>query len=234
MKFLKVFLAIVFLSGMAFAKMDNNGSGLKMPKNYRAVPLAKAEILQDGKEKMFCPKCGMTLPMFYRTNHAAKVDGKMQQFCSMYCLVEAMNDGAKVEDIKVVDNSTLKFIDANKAYYVVGSSKPATMAKKVSKYAFGTKEAAQDFAKKFGGKVMSFDEALAIAKKDFKSDTEAKNMRQAKMAKMGKMIYNKKCQKIDQKFKTAAEAKAYIKANNVCGKIRGKALQAVGLYLISK
>jgi len=234
MKFLKIILAIIFLSGMAFAKMDNNGGGMKMPKNYRAVPFAKAEILQDGKEKMFCPKCGMTLPMFYRTNHAATVDGKVQQFCSMYCLVEAMNDGAKVENVKVVDNTTLKFIDANKAFYVVGSSKPATMAKKVSKYAFGTKEAAEDFAKKFGGKVMSFDEALAIAKKDFESDTKAKNMRQAKMAKMGEEIYSKKCKKIDQKFKTAAEAKAYITENNVCSNLKGKALQAVGLFLISK
>jgi len=233
MKFLTTILAILFLSGMALAKMDNNG-GMKMPKNYRAVPFAKAEILQDGKEKMFCPKCGMTLPMFYRTNHAANVDGKVKQFCSMYCLVEAMNGGSKVSDVKVVDNTTLKFIDASKAFYVVGSSKPATMAKKVSKYAFGTKEAADKFAKKFGGEVMSFDKALAVAKKDFKSDSEAKKMRQAKMAKMGKMVYGKKCKEINQKFKTAAEAKAYIKENSVCGKIKGKALQAVALYLISK
>jgi len=227
MKLLKLLTLAIFAISYLQAQMH-------MPKNYRAVPFNKAEILQSGETKMFCPKCGMTLPMFYRTNHAAKVDGKMQQFCSMYCLVEAMNSGAKVEDIKVVDNTTLKFIDANKAFYVVGSSKPATMAKKVSKYAFGTKEAAQKFAKEFGGKVMSFKEALEIAKKDFQSDSQAKKMRQAKAAKKGEMIYKKKCQKIDKKFNSVAEAKAYIKTNKVCGDIKGKPLQAVGLYLINR
>ena len=233
MKLLK--LLIIAIVGIGFLSAQQmQMKKMHMPKDFRAVPFQKAQILQSGKAKMFCPKCGMTLPMFYRTNHAAKVDGKMQQFCSMYCLVEAINSGAKVEDIKVVDNSTLKFIDANKAYYVVGSSKPATMAKKISKYAFGTKEAAYNFAKKFGGKVMSFQEALEIAKKDFKSDSQAKKMRQAKMAKMGEKIYNKKCKKIDIKFTSPAQAKAYIKSNKICGDIKGKPLQAVGLYLISR
>jgi len=230
MKLLKAFLTAI----IATVFLQAQGGGMKMPKNYRAVPFEKAEILQTGKDKMFCPKCGMTLPMFYRTNHAATVDGKVQQFCSMYCLVEAMNSGAKVEDVKVVDNSTLKFIDANKAFYVVGSNKPATMAKKVSKYAFGTEEAAKKFAQEFGGKVMSYKDALEIAKKDFDSDTEAKKMRQAKAAKKGEMIYNKRCKKIDVKFDNVAQAKAYINENKVCGNLTGKPLQAVGLYLISK
>ena len=228
MRLLKLFLVAIIAT---FLHAQN---GLKMPKNYRAVPFNKAQILQTGKNKMFCVKCGMTLPMFYRTNHAAKVNGKIEQFCSLYCLVEEMQSGAKVEDIKVVDNTTLKFIDANKAFYVVGSSKPATMAKKISKYAFGTKEAAEEFAKKFGGKVMSFNEALQIAKRDFDSDTKAKNMRQAKAAKKGEMIYSKKCKKTDKKFNSVAEAKAYIKENNLCGNIKGKPLQAVGLYLYKR
>jgi len=208
--------------------------GKMMPRNYRMVPMAKAQILQEGPEKMYCPKCGMTLPMFYRTNHAAKVDGKTEQFCSMYCLIEEMNSGKKVTDVQVVDNTTLKFIPAEKAFYVVGSSKPATMAKKVSKYAFGTEEAAKEFAAKFGGKVMAYDEALALAKKDYESDTAAKKMRQAKGAKKGEMIYKKKCQPIDKMFKNVAEAKAYITANNVCGNLKGKPLQAVGLYLMNR
>jgi nitrous oxide reductase accessory protein NosL len=158
-KLLVVLIAFMGLMGVVQAK------GLKMPTNYRAVPFAKAQILQQGEGKMFCVKCGMTLPMFYRTNHAAKIDGKTEQFCSMYCLIEEMNSGKKVTDVQVVDNTTLKFIPASKAFYVVGSSKPATMAKKVSKYAFGTEQAAKDFAAKFGGEVMRYDAALALAKK---------------------------------------------------------------------
>jgi len=236
-KFMIALAVMVGLVGIAQAEgMANPGmkKGKMMPKNYRMVPMAKAQILQEGPEKMYCPKCGMTLPMFYRTNHAAKVDGKTEQFCSMYCLIEEMNSGKKVTDVQVVDNTTLKFIPAEKAFYVVGSSKPATMAKKVSKYAFGTEEAAKAFAEKFGGKVMTYDEALALAKKDYESDTAAKKMRQAKGAKKGAMVYKKKCQPIDKTFKNVAEAKAYITANKVCGDLKGKPLQAVGLYLMSR
>ncbi len=227
----KIFFFLVFFFSFAFAQMQGMPAMKKgmMMHNFRAVPMNKAQILQNGKAKMFCPKCGMTLPMFYRTNHAAKVNGKIEQFCSMHCLVDAMNN-AKVTDIQVVDNTTLKFIPVEKAWYVVGSSKPATMSK-VSKYAFGTKEAAQDFAKKYGGKVMKFEEALAIAKRDFEKESKMIHMKQAKMAKMGEMIYKKRCKPITVKFNSTAEAKAYIQANNLCQHIKGKALQAVGLYL---
>jgi len=233
MKKLLVFLVTLFT--FAYAQMQGMPEmkkGMKMH-NFRAVPFKKAQILQDGKAKMFCSKCGMTLPMFYKTNHAAKVDGKMQQFCSMHCLVEAMSSGAKVSDIKVVDNTTLKFIPVDKAWYVVGSSKPATMSK-VSKYAFGTKEAAQKFAKENGGKVMRFSEVLAMAKKAFEKESKMIKMKQAKMAKMGEKIYKSRCKPILEKFNSTAEAKAYIKANSSCGDIKGKPLQAVGLYLKSR
>ena len=239
-RMVKVMASAILLLGMVSAAqaegMETMGAHkpMKMPTNFRMVPFAKAQIFQKGKTKMFCPKCGMTLPMFYRTNHAATVDGKVEQFCSMYCLVEEMNSGKKVTDVKVVDNTTLTFIDATKAFYAVGSSKPATMAKKISKYAFGTQEAAEAFAKKFGGKVMRYADALSLAKKDFAGDTKARKMRQAKAAKTGEKIYKKKCKPIAEKFTTAGEAKAYIKANHVCGDIKGKPLQAVGLYLIGR
>jgi len=236
-KFIIALAVMVGLVGIAQAeemRTPGGHKGLHMPKNYRAVPFAKAQILQEGPDRLYCVKCGMTLPMFYRTNHAAKVDGKTEQFCSMYCLVEEMNSGKKVSDVRVVDNSTLKFIPAAKAFYVVGSSKPATMAKKVSKYAFGTEAAAQAFAEKFGGRVMAYDAALALAQKDYESDTAAKKMRQAKAAKKGAMIYKKRCQPIAKTFKNVAEAKAYITANNVCGDLKGKPLQAVGLYLLRR
>jgi len=38
--------------------------------------------------------------------------------------IEELKGGKKVENIQVVDNSTLKFISAKDAWYVVGSSKP--------------------------------------------------------------------------------------------------------------
>ncbi len=211
--------------GMHHAKM--------MPKSYRALPLSQVQILQKGEEKLYCPKCGMNLPMFYRTNHAAKVDGKMEQFCSMHCLVEEIKSGKKISDIMVVDNTTLKFIPAKSAWYVVGSSKPATMSR-VSKYAFGTKEDALRFAGKFGGKVVPFEEALKIAKSDYENEAAMIAKRQAMMIKKGAMIYKKMCKPVDKKsFGSAAEAKSYITNHKLCGDLKGKPLQAVGLYLKS-
>jgi nitrous oxide reductase accessory protein NosL len=229
-KILFVFLLLFTLLGAHENMQTFNKKPLFMPKNFRAVPITKATILQSGKAKMFCPKCGMNLPMFYRTNHAATVDGKVMQFCSMHCLIEAMQNSKEVKDIKVVDNSTLKFIDAKKAFYVVGSSKPATMSK-VSKYAFATKKAALEFAKKYGGEVMDFKQALNLAKKEFEADSKLIKMRQAKMAKKGEKIYKQKCKAVDKKFTSIAEAKAYIVQNKICPDLKGKALQAVGIYL---
>ncbi len=201
---------------------------------YQAVPMNKAQIIQNGKEKAYCPNCGMTLRMFYKTNHAATVNGKVKQYCSMHCLAEDAVKGLNPTDIKVVDNTTLKFIPAKDAFYVVGSNKPATMSK-VSKYAFGTKDAAMAFAKENGGKVLSFDEAFAIAKKAYKKEAMMINKKQHMMAKKGEMIFAKKCSadKLPH-FNSTADAKAYIKSHGICGKMMGKPLQAVGLYLYFK
>jgi len=139
----------------------------KMPTRFQSVDVSKAQIVQDGKAKMSCTVCGMNLPKFYKTNHASDVDGKKHQFCSIHCLAKTMNEGKKVEKMQVVNNEDLKFIDAKKAWYVVGSSKAGTMSK-VSKYAFAHVVKAKAFAKEFGGKVMNFNATLALAKKESK------------------------------------------------------------------
>jgi len=227
-------VAILSLVGILNAKESKidrvHHKGMHMPTDFRAVPMAKVQLLQKGDNKLFCPKCGMNLPIFYRTNFSAKVDGKVEQFCSMHCLIEEIKSGKNVEDIQVVDNSTLKFIPAKDAYFVVGSSKPATMSK-VSKYAFAKKEEAEEFAKRFGGKVMKFDNALKIAEGAYNKEAQMISHKQAMMAKKGQKLYEANCKKIDKKFNSTAEAKSYIKSNNICPTLKGRALQAVGLYL---
>ncbi len=199
--------------------------------NYRAVDVSKATILQKGDQKMYCPVCGMTLPLFYKTNHAAKHNGHDKQYCSIHCAVQDKEvNKNNLTDFRVVDNSSLKFIDSNKAYFVVGSKKPATMSM-ISKYAFGTKEDAQKFVNQFGGKIMMFNELYSSVKETLSSEIQKVNMKQAKAAKKGEMLYNKMCKKIDKRFKSTAEAKAYIEINNICGNMKGKELQMVGLYL---
>lgn len=137
------------------------------PSMFQSVTQKEALLLQDGKEKESCPRCGMNLPKYYKTNHSASLDGKTYQYCSIHCLQDHLYDGVSLKNPLVVDVATLKFIDATKAYYVVGSSVKGTMSR-VSKYAFATKERAELFQKENGGEIIDFYQALEVAKKDFK------------------------------------------------------------------
>jgi nitrous oxide reductase accessory protein NosL/ferredoxin len=134
---------------------------------FQSVPFKDATLLQDGREKLSCSMCGMNLPQYYKTNHSAKLDGKIKQYCSIHCLCEdLLIKKQPLTDINVVDVKSLKFIDAKSAFYVVKSTKPATMSG-VSKYAFASKEDALLFIQENGGELASFDEALSLALEDF-------------------------------------------------------------------
>ncbi len=238
MKLKTLFAAIVaiLLVSACSAKQDTHQPAVQpqkkmMKKMFQSVPMAKATILQSGDARMFCPQCGMNLPMFYKTNHVAEVDGKVKQYCSLHCLVEDKEINHKdLKNIKVVDVTTLKFIPVEKATYVVGSNVKGTMSM-VSKYAFGTKEAAEAFAKVHGGKVTDFTGAYEEAKKDFANDSAMIAKKQAMMAKKGAVLYARKCQPTDKKFTSPAEAKAYIMKNELCHGVNPKQLQAIGLFL---
>ncbi len=202
--------------------------------DFRVIPPKQAQILQEGKAKMFCPVCGMTLPMFYKTNHAADVKGKTHQYCSIHCMhEEGMLNGEAVKSPQVVDNDTLKFIPAISAFYVVGSNKPATMAT-VSKYAFAQESSAQKFAKDFGGKVMGYEEVSKVVSEGLKADIKMIKKRQYKAAQMGEKIYQKVCKQTPQRFTSVADAKVYLQESGICGNLKGKEFQQVGLFLAGK
>lgn len=153
--------------GKCAASMKASDAPKTVRKMFQSVSKDKAMLVQSGKEKASCVKCGMHLPMFFKTNHVTTVAGKAKQYCSIHCLAEVLQSGAALKDIKVVDTNHLKFIDATKASYVVGSRKKGTMSR-VSKYAFSSKTEAEAFAKEYGGEVVGFKAALKVAKDDFK------------------------------------------------------------------
>ena len=211
-------------------RMQGAGKSHKMMRLFQSVPPQKATILQSGKAKAFCPECGMTLSMFFKTNHSGKIEGKAEQFCSIHCLVKALKQGKKIEDIQVVDTTSLAFIDAKKAYYVVGSHKRGTMTR-VSKYAFAKKADAQAFMAKNGGDLTNFEGALKEATADFPKDTQMVAKKQMTMAKKGEILYGKMCRPTTQTFASTAEAKAFVLSEKLCKPLNGKQLQAIGLYL---
>jgi len=233
MKKIVLLLAALVMVGSNSMAEEMMATGKKMPTRFQAVSADKAVILQEGESKMYCPKCGMTLPMFYKTNHAADVDGKTTQFCSIHCLAEAMADGSKVTNVKVVDNTTLEFIDVIKAWYVMGSSKPGTMSM-TSKYAFAKKSDAEKFAKEFGGRVMTYYDVLDSVKSTLVKESAMVKKKQAMAAQKGEMMYNNMCTPVDVNFTSTAEAKTYLMKEKPCGEIKGKQLQAIGIYLNSR
>ncbi len=226
----KILLTLLALGTLATFAQAEEAKPKKMTKMFQSVSKGEATLLQEGKAKPFCPECGMTLPMFYKTNHAATVDGKVKQYCSIHCVVEDTQKGSKLTDIKVVDVTSLKFISVEKATYVVGSTKKGTMTM-VSKYAFANKADAEAFAKANGGKVMDYSAAYKAAESDFAKDSKMVAKKQAMMAEKGKMMYGKMCQKTDKKFATTAEAKAFMVENKLCKDLNPKQMQAIGLYL---
>ena len=229
MKKMILLLAFTLLSHYSFAD-EAQTTGHKMPTQFQAVPMDKAQIVQEGENKMFCPECGMTLPMFYKTNHSAMVNGKNTQYCSIHCLAKIITQEENVTEIKVVDNTTLKFVDASTAWYVVGSDKAGTMSM-VSKYAFAQKADAEAFAKSFKGEIKNFDETLALVKKTLAKESTMVAQRQAMMAKNGEALYTKMCQATTASFASVADAKAYLAKEKPCGEINEMQQQAIALYL---
>ena len=191
-------------------------------------------LLQESKNRSWCPVCGMSLKMFYKTSHAMELkDGKKLHFCSMRCLSSKLKkDNSK--NIFVVDAKTEKIIDAKKAYYVIGSKVQGTMAM-ISKLAFLQEDDAKEFKSTYGGEIVNFEKALEMAIKSLEADNKkrAKKIKK-KMIPMGKKIYEKRCQKIDlSKLDTVADIKTHIIENSICKKLNPKQLQATALYLKS-
>ncbi len=157
-------LTMVGLVLMVSTSASNKMSGAS--DNFQSVMPQQSILLQSGPEKESCSRCGMNLIMFYKTNHAAKLNGHQYQYCSLHCLTEHENSGAKLSEKKVVDVLTLKFIDINDAQYVVGSDIDGTMSR-VSKYVFRHEKNAKIFQSKFGGIIMDYNDAKKVSQQDF-------------------------------------------------------------------
>lgn len=219
---MKFFLKILFVLSLFF------GVGLADEVKFNKMS-ENPEFLQTGEGKEFCPICGMSIKHNYKTSHASvHKDGTKTQYCSIRCLV-ADND-AILDEVKVTDAKSEKIIDANKAFYVVGSKVKGTMSK-VSKFAFENENDAKDFIKNFGGEIKTFKEAVQIAKNSLAAENaERSKMLKKKMYPKGKKIYENKCQKIDvEKFSKINKLKAEVLKS--CKDIEPKKAQAVTRYL---
>ncbi len=200
---------------------------------FQTVPKEKAKLIKTDSSKEFCNVCGMNLVKYYKTNHSVEYkNGHKEQYCSLHCLAEVHRNYAdKMKIIQVVDTNSLDLIDAKKAFYVIGSSKEGTMSA-ISEYAFSKKDEAEKFKKEFGGEIFSFKESLEKAKNKLTKENELLDKKRVQMAKKGKNIFEKMCNKIElPEFNAIGEAKKYIIDNSICKNLDEQMLQSVSIYL---
>ena len=159
-------ILIIFVIALLFIGCGPEKNPTVKTVMFQSVSEESAILVQDGSEKTSCTRCGMNLIKFYKTSHSATIDNKVYQYCSIHCLIDHLAEGRSLDDPKVVDASSLKFIDIRAAHYVVGSNKKGTMTQ-ISKYAFSKEEDAKKFQADNSGKIMNFFKAMEIVKKDF-------------------------------------------------------------------
>ncbi|MDO9079864.1 MAG: nitrous oxide reductase accessory protein NosL, partial [Desulfuromonadales bacterium] len=128
----------------------------------------QAEDQMDIPRHRECSECGMDRKAYgFSRMLVIFPDGKEVGVCSLHCAVLVM-DNHKAEPVKallVADRNSHDLVPAEKAFWVLGGKKRGVMTMR-AKWAFTSKEAAQDFVKEYGGEIVTWDAALSAAKTD--------------------------------------------------------------------
>jgi len=121
--------------------------------------------LQKYTDKEKCDNCGMDRNKWARTRHEFQTSKGRFYTCSLHCVaVMSMKLKEEPKNVKVAEYlHPERMLDADKTFYVIGSTAPGTMTPK-SKIAFSSKEEAEKFAEKYGGTVSNFEGTLNEAK----------------------------------------------------------------------
>ena len=136
-----------------------------------------------------CPLCGMDRNKFnFSRVFIVYDDGSTFGACSLHCAAidMAVNIDKGPVKIWVGDYNTKGLIDGEEAFWVIGGKKMGVMTKR-AKWAFGTKQAAEQFIQQFGGQLSNFEEAAKAAYEDMYQDTrmirEKRKMKRMRMKK---------------------------------------------------
>ena len=152
-----------------------------------AVTLTVFAQGDDIKQFPSCKYCGMDRDKFAHSRMLIEYDdGTSVGTCSIHCAaVElALTIDKTPKSLMVGDALTKKLIDAEKATWVVGGSKPGVMTAR-AKWAIEKKEDAEKFVKENGGSLSSFDGAIKLAYEDMYQDTKMIRERRAMKKKAG-------------------------------------------------
>jgi copper chaperone NosL len=109
-----------------------------------------------------CGQCGMDLSKFTKTQYEIHwIDETVTKTCGVQCgLTQQILHKDRFKSSMAKDYRTGKLFDAKAGLYVFGSKVVADMAPGF--IAFQQRTDAEAFQKESGGRVLSFDEALAL------------------------------------------------------------------------
>jgi len=133
-----------------------------------AGPAPAAPPRDDIAGHRDCGQCGMDRKAYgYSRMLIVYGDGSETGVCSLHCAVTELDrqGGKPVASLLAADRDTRRLIDAATAVWVLGGKKRGVMTER-AKWAFGTREAAQRFVDTEGGRIVSWEEALAAARED--------------------------------------------------------------------
>lgn len=122
----------------------------------------------DIESHRSCQICGMDRKAFgYSRMLILYKDGTEKGTCSLHCAIQAMvgQKDRPVQTLQVADHDTRELLPAEQAVWVIGGSKQGVMTG-LPKWAFGTDKAARAFVDAYGGKLATWDQALAMARRE--------------------------------------------------------------------
>jgi nitrous oxide reductase accessory protein NosL len=122
----------------------------------------------DINDHRSCGNCGMDRKAYGFSRMVVQYeDGAVVGTCSLHCAVIEIdaNPGKAVKSLLVADRDSRILLDAEKAFWVMGGRKRGVMTEQ-PKWAFQSKEAAEVFIRAYGGKIVTWAEALTAARED--------------------------------------------------------------------
>ena len=153
--------------------LEAQQAGMSMTGESAAKPPADPDPQVNDIEKFpRCKYCGMDRKSFHHSRMLLHyLDGSAEGVCSLRCAATslALFVGRGTQALWVGDNASSAEIkplsDAEKAFYLIGSSLPGVMTRR-SKVAYSTQEAADASKAANGGEIVDFDKALLAAYTD--------------------------------------------------------------------
>ncbi len=170
------------VSPQVFAQANADGTPLQFIPKTPPDPNPLENELQKYPK---CPYCGMDRTQWHHSRHLVHyeddlVDGTCSIHCAALSLSLNMDRGPKA--IYAADYGSREkikpLVNVDQATYLIGSKIKGTMTAR-SKIAFASEDAAKRVRREQGGKLGSFDAALAAAHEDMAKDTAMIRKRRA-------------------------------------------------------